>query len=666
MAAGNIMDADIAWESFRKGSGIRKASVSEKLDAIAGQLNDIRTDADRTATLVPKIMGDQTVLDNAGEAGPAPEAEAGATGGNPTEEGTMPPSTAMPADGAVGDIAANGENDMANEDKDNKAAGPETEAPAAADTGVSPEAPIGAGTPGDNGAAGAPETGADTGGKTPDEMSDEEIDAFLNDNGGAEGGEDAAEPPAAEGGEEAAAPEAETAPAAGGSKVMDAIKQVAETAIEENDAATLRDVADILDKVGGGNAAPAPAAEPEAEGAGEVTKSATAPVAECGGKKKIETGPVAECSGTKKAAETAPIAECSGKQQKPAASTAPVAESEGPEVNEALGAGSEPVIGADTGGAGEVCPMCGADIKSKFGLPDDIDLDGLAQALMHMKSDDGEAEGKTEIKGPSGEPQVVEIEVESKDKDDAEKEGGETEAKEEAGEEATETPAEEKKEEAVEEIGADKFDKTAKMGFRDLYSSLKSRNCGVDGKPAKVRTSKVTKSVTGSGDEGTAGNTLQGAGGVDTAPAAPPAAPPTAPTAPAVPTAGTTPVPADPVKSGVPNEGNADAGSGTVGNQAAADTAPANEGIGGDFVKTEGKHIATMREMLQVRKSGAQENRPSDASAVNADLSKPDLGRINKSLNTTPQIRMGHGVDPHKVVENDIREYNLFKSQKGF
>ena len=641
------MDADIAWESFRKGSGIRKASVSEKLDAIAGQLNDIRTDSDRTATLVPKIMGDQTVLDNAGETGPAPEAEAGVTGGNPIEEGTIPSSTAIPADGAIGDIAANGENDMADEDKDKKA-GPETEAPAAADTGVSPEAPVGAGTPGDNGAAGAPESGADAGGKTPDEMSDEEIDAFLNDNGGAEDGEGAAEPPAAEGGEEAAAPEAETAPATGDSKVMDAIKQVAETAIEENDAATLRDVADILDKVGSGNAASAPAAEPEAEGAGEVTKSATAPVAECGGKKKVETGPVAECS---------------GKQQKPAASTAPVAESEGPAVNEALGAGSEPVIGADTGDAGETCPMCGADIKSKFGLPDDIDLDGLAQALMHMKSDDGEAEGKTEIKGPNGEPQVVEIEVESKDKDDDEKEGGKTEAKEEAGEEAAETPAEEKKEETVEEIGTDKFDKTAKINFRDLYTGLKSRNCGVDGKPAKVRTSKTAKSVTGSADEGAVGNTLQGAGGVDTAPAVPQAA---APTAPAAPTAGTTPAPADPVKSGVPNEGNADAGSGTVGNQAAADTAPANEEIGGDFVKNEGKHITTMREMMSFRKNDMQENRPSDTSAVNADLSRPDLGRINKSLSNAPKIRMGHGVDPHKVVENDIREYNLFKSQKGF
>ena len=90
------MDTDDAWNSFRK------TSVLGKLDTIASQLNDIKTDTERTAKLVPKILGDENAVDvaNASPAGGDPlagvtntlsEAEsAGLPGGDMPPEGATP------------------------------------------------------------------------------------------------------------------------------------------------------------------------------------------------------------------------------------------------------------------------------------------------------------------------------------------------------------------------------------------------------------------------------------------------------------------------------------------------------------------------------------------------------------------------------------------------
>ena len=75
-----------------------------------------------------------------------------------------------------------------------------------------------------------------------------------------------------------------------------------------------------------------------------------------------------------------------------------------------------------------------------------------------------------------------------------------------------------------------------------------------------------------------------------------------------------------------------------------------------------GKTIPTLREMMAIRKSGT---RPDAISSANGELERPDLGTFKKS--TLPEsVRMGVGVDPKKVVERDIAEYNLYKARQTF
>lgn len=74
-----------------------------------------------------------------------------------------------------------------------------------------------------------------------------------------------------------------------------------------------------------------------------------------------------------------------------------------------------------------------------------------------------------------------------------------------------------------------------------------------------------------------------------------------------------------------------------------------------------GKHIMSMKEMMSIRKSS---QRPDAVTSTSGDLVRPELGNpIRKTANATP-VRMGRGVDPHKVTENDWAEYNLYMAQK--
>lgn len=67
------MDTEKAWDLFKSQNSIQKASISEKLDTISAQLNEIKTDSSRTASIVPKIMGDDNALNSAeGDAGESP------------------------------------------------------------------------------------------------------------------------------------------------------------------------------------------------------------------------------------------------------------------------------------------------------------------------------------------------------------------------------------------------------------------------------------------------------------------------------------------------------------------------------------------------------------------------------------------------------------------
>ena len=74
-----------------------------------------------------------------------------------------------------------------------------------------------------------------------------------------------------------------------------------------------------------------------------------------------------------------------------------------------------------------------------------------------------------------------------------------------------------------------------------------------------------------------------------------------------------------------------------------------------------GKHIMSMKELMSVRKSG---QRPDAITSTSGDLVRPELGNPIRKTATDSPVRMGHGVDPHKVTEQDWAEYNLYMAQK--
>ena len=72
------METELAWNEFKASSaeGFQKSSVRAALDTIAAQLHEIKVNTDRTAQVVPKIMGDESAVDAANlEASMAPPPE---------------------------------------------------------------------------------------------------------------------------------------------------------------------------------------------------------------------------------------------------------------------------------------------------------------------------------------------------------------------------------------------------------------------------------------------------------------------------------------------------------------------------------------------------------------------------------------------------------------
>ena len=93
-------DIDEAWEQFlRSDSSFMKASVEGKLDTIAAQLQELTTDNKRLTEIIPKIMGDQTAIENGQSAadmmlgGQSPEDILGSIQDEamPAEEEGLPP-----------------------------------------------------------------------------------------------------------------------------------------------------------------------------------------------------------------------------------------------------------------------------------------------------------------------------------------------------------------------------------------------------------------------------------------------------------------------------------------------------------------------------------------------------------------------------------------------
>jgi hypothetical protein len=78
-----------------------------------------------------------------------------------------------------------------------------------------------------------------------------------------------------------------------------------------------------------------------------------------------------------------------------------------------------------------------------------------------------------------------------------------------------------------------------------------------------------------------------------------------------------------------------------------------------------GIHVKSMREIMAIKKAEMQTGaRPDSIVSFGGNLERPELGKLEKSLSPEP-VRMGRGVDPHKVVEADWAEYNLYKAQHG-
>ena len=70
MKQGNIMDVNDAWDAFYKSQAVQKASVSEKLDVIAAQMNEMQTTVDRLANNIPEQQGDAAAMETANNTPP--------------------------------------------------------------------------------------------------------------------------------------------------------------------------------------------------------------------------------------------------------------------------------------------------------------------------------------------------------------------------------------------------------------------------------------------------------------------------------------------------------------------------------------------------------------------------------------------------------------------
>lgn len=93
------MDIDEAWDAFQKSRSIKKTSIAEKLDTIAAQLNEIQTDSARTAELVPKILGDDAAIEASNAEMPGMDPSMMGMGGAPSMDGAVPGAEDMSPDG---------------------------------------------------------------------------------------------------------------------------------------------------------------------------------------------------------------------------------------------------------------------------------------------------------------------------------------------------------------------------------------------------------------------------------------------------------------------------------------------------------------------------------------------------------------------------------------
>lgn len=88
-----------------------------------------------------------------------------------------------------------------------------------------------------------------------------------------------------------------------------------------------------------------------------------------------------------------------------------------------------------------------------------------------------------------------------------------------------------------------------------------------------------------------------------------------------------------------------------------------------DESRLNGKHIPSMQEMMSFRKSMPYDVQKSSAiGTAGGDVRRPnpDMSNFAKSTEPRPVVRMGRGIDPHKVTELDWEEYRLYKESRQF
>ena len=80
-----------------------------------------------------------------------------------------------------------------------------------------------------------------------------------------------------------------------------------------------------------------------------------------------------------------------------------------------------------------------------------------------------------------------------------------------------------------------------------------------------------------------------------------------------------------------------------------------------------GKPLPSFQEMMSFRKSMPYAPaRPSAIASVNGDITRPEESSFRKAAPQKPVVRMGFRQDPRKVVERDLEEYRIYKTQRGY
>ena len=80
-----------------------------------------------------------------------------------------------------------------------------------------------------------------------------------------------------------------------------------------------------------------------------------------------------------------------------------------------------------------------------------------------------------------------------------------------------------------------------------------------------------------------------------------------------------------------------------------------------------GKPLPSFQDMMSFRKSMPYAPaRPSAIASVNGDITRPEESSFRKAAPQKPVVRMGFRQDPRKVVEKDLEEYRIYKTQRGY